>query len=334
MKRLFYLLILTLALVSCNADGRKFTVKGHVLGIDQSEFYVYSTDGIIDAVDTIHVQGGRFEYSVACESNGTLVIILPNYSEIPVFTQPGKTVDLKGSASSVKKISVKGTDENKLMNSFKEHVENMSPPETTSFAATFIKDNPQSLVSIYLLQHYFLQGQAPDYKKALASMKTLRKAQPKNGRLAKMEASVKNHATTIVGNKLPKFKAVNIKGDTITQKLFTKGDAIIYTWSTWEYESCNLQRSLKNINEQRKDTIYLLGICLDESAKECKKMIERDKINTPVVCQGGGFEGKLINTLGLSTIPDNIILKDGKVVARGLSITELREKFTDPAPKK
>lgn len=329
MKRLFYLLVLTLVLASCSTEGRQFKIEGHLLGLDQGEFYVYSPDGLIQAIDTIHVKGGRFEYAVTCEGEGTLVILLPNFTEIPVFAQSGTKAELKGSASLVKEIKVTGNKENKLMNSFREHVANMSPPETTSFAATFIKDNPQSLVAVYLLNRYFLQGQTPDYTKALTLLKTIRKAQPKNGRLVKAEAAIKSYASTLEGKTLPKFKAVDVNGDTITQKNYSKGDAVIYTWSTWEYESSNIQRSLKNINDNREDTVYLLGICLDESKKECKKMVERDKINTPVVCEGNCFDGKLLSTLGLCSIPDNIVLKDGKVVARGLSLQELREKFED-----
>ena len=56
--------------------------------MNQGEFYVYSPDGAITGIDTIRVQGGRFAYEIPCEEEGTIVIVLPNYSEIPVFVEP------------------------------------------------------------------------------------------------------------------------------------------------------------------------------------------------------------------------------------------------------
>jgi hypothetical protein len=52
------------------------------------------------------------------------------------------------------------------MNVFREQITNASPPEILKFAKTFINDHPESLVSSYLLNHYFVQTQNPDYKLA------------------------------------------------------------------------------------------------------------------------------------------------------------------------
>lgn len=317
-------ILLTLVLASCGTDSKHFMLEGRLLNLNQGEFYVYSTDGLIDAVDTIHVQAGRFSYKTECTSPGTLVIVFPNFSEQPVFAQPGKSVSVEGDAYKLKEMKVTGTDENKLMNSFRERAVNASPVETCRYVEQFVQDHPESLVSIYLVRKYFIVCQNPDYKKAAKLFSQIEKAQPDNGRLKLLTQQIKAQSNTSVGTKLPAFSVTDTDGKKVTQADFAHGDGIIYVWSTWEYESANIQRFINGVEEGK---IKALGLCVDASEKDCKKTIERDHIKIPVACDGKMFEGKAINALGLTVIPDNILIKDGKIVARGLTSQEIREKL-------
>ena len=73
------LLLLTLLLSSCSVDGSHFKIEGHLLNINQSEFYVYAENGSVDGLDTIHVEGGRFAYEVPCKHPTILYLVFPNY---------------------------------------------------------------------------------------------------------------------------------------------------------------------------------------------------------------------------------------------------------------
>ncbi len=327
MKRLYFLLLLTLILVSCGTDGSHFKIDGHLLNLNQGEFYVYSTDGLITGVDTIHVRAGRFSYETACENAGTLVIVFPNFSEQPIFAQAGKSVDIKGDASHLKEMKVSGTKDNKLMTAFREQSANASPNEIKHYVELFVGDHPESLVSNYLVQKYFVRCQQPDYDKAVTLYRTLTKAQPKNGRLAQQLKSLENASQTEIGKKLPKFTATSTEGKTITQKDLMKGKAIIYVWASWEYESCSMQRIIQEEMSRQDSHLSALGICLDMSLKDCRRTMERDHVTIPNICDQLMFDGKLINQLGLSFIPDNIILENGKVIARNVTMSELRDKL-------
>ena len=98
MKRYSYIL-LALILVSCGAPSGQFKIEGRFLNLNQGEFYVYSTDGLIDGVDTIHTNGGRFSYQIPCEDKGTIMLVFPNFSEQPIFAESGKTAHVKGPMS-------------------------------------------------------------------------------------------------------------------------------------------------------------------------------------------------------------------------------------------
>ena len=140
---------LTLLLASCGTDSHHFKIDGHLLNLNQGEFYVYSPDGsVTHGMDTIKVQAGRFSYLVECDRPMTLMIVFPNFTEQPVFAEPGKSVDIKGNASHLKELTVKGTKANKLMNAFREQILSASPAETKKCAIQMAEDNPESAVAV------------------------------------------------------------------------------------------------------------------------------------------------------------------------------------------
>ena len=109
-NKLLIPLLSLLLLASCGTDGRHFRIDGRFRHLNQGEFYVYSPDGTIEGLDTIKIQDGKFTYETPCTRKGTLVLLFPNFSEQPVFTEPGKTVKVKADASHLKEMTIRGTD--------------------------------------------------------------------------------------------------------------------------------------------------------------------------------------------------------------------------------
>ena len=97
--------------------------------MNQGEFYVYSTDGGMEGMDTIKVVGGRFTYEMPCHDDCTLMIVFPNFSEQPIFAESGESVELKGDASHLKEMEVKGTKNNELMTKFRKSILGNTPPQ-------------------------------------------------------------------------------------------------------------------------------------------------------------------------------------------------------------
>lgn len=252
MKRFAFFITLTLVLVSCETKSGYFKIDGRFLNLNQGEFYVYSPDGIISGIDTIKVDGGRFTYEIPCGNKGTLMLIFPNYSEQPVFAEPGKTADVKADASHLKEMEVKGTKANELMTDFRKQTANASPPEAVKYAEQFIKDNPKSLVSIYILRRYFVQGSNFNPTEASALADILVKAQPDNIRLTKLRSDINRLKVSTKGNNLPFFAGTDLNGKLVRNKDLHGKVAVIYTWATWNYDSQNMMRQLKSIKRSRR----------------------------------------------------------------------------------
>ncbi|MCR5078250.1 MAG: AhpC/TSA family protein [Prevotella sp.] len=325
MKRIAYLLLLSLLLVSCGTRSGYFKMEGRFLHMNQGQLYVYSPDGGISGLDTIRIEAGRFAYEIPCSQPATLVVIFPNYSTQPIFAEPGEAVEVKADASHLKEMEVEGTDDNELMTDFRKQIASVSPPEELKYAIQFIKDHPESVVSPYLLNHYLVQTESPDYRQAAQLLPPLLKEQPGNGMLARLSRQLKELGTLSVGSKLPGFSAKDVNGKPVSKATLSGQTVIISTWATWSYESLDLQRALSNA--VKKGKIAALGICVDANAKEARQTLERDAIAFPNICDGKMLGTPLLRTFGLTTIPDNIVIRNGKVTERGITANTIRQRY-------
>ena len=319
---------IALLLAACGVDGKRFRVEGLFLNLNRGEFYVYSTNGLIDGIDTVKLEGGRFTYDIPCEREGTLVMVFPNFSEQPIFAQPGKSVDIEGDASHLKELTVKGTKDNKLMNQFREAIANASPPQVAKIAAMFAADNPTSLVSVYLVRRYFITTPTPNYKEAERLVKLLLAQQPKNGELNRMQTLISTLAKTSVGAPLPAFQARSTKGEKVSQQPYNKAAvAVLNVWSTTNMQSMEIQRMLKQKVRDSKGKLQVVSLCVDPILRECNDVLQRDSISWPNICDGAMFEGDVAKKLGIYTVSFNILLKNGKIIARDLDNNQLKEQL-------
>lgn len=101
------------------------------------------------------------------------MLVFPNFSEQPVFAEPGKSVSISADASHLKQMEVKGTKDNELMTQFRERCLQATPPETKKYAEEFISDNPDSPVSVYLVFRHFMQQPDADFARAAACSPSL-----------------------------------------------------------------------------------------------------------------------------------------------------------------
>lgn len=333
--RLSLLLLLTLVLVSCGTDSYHFEIDGRLINLNQGEFYVYSPDGGIIGIDTIKVDGGRFAYEIPCDQPCVLMIVFPNFSQQPVFAAPGKQVEVRGDASHLKELEVKGTKDNELMTKFRQQVVSASPPEMKKYAEQFVKDHPDSPVSPYLVNQYFVQMPQPDYAKALELLTLMTTLQPKNGLLNRLLPDIKQMKDVTFSGKLKDFYTTDMKGRPVSAaNLRSAQVAVINVWASWSYESMEIQRQLKTFQRKSNGSLQVLSINVDATVKKCRDTQEMDSITWPTICDGLMFDGKLVRQLGLTSIPDNIVLKNGNIVARGLSPQEMREKLEQLLGKK
>ena len=362
-------LVAALVCTSCGTDSRHFRIDGRLLHLNQGEFYVYSPDGTINGLDTIKVQAGRFSYEVACDRPMTLMIVFPNFTEQPVFAQPGKSVDLKGDASHLKEMTVKGTKDNELMNKFREMIHNAAPPEMKKCAQLFVQDQPESRVGAYLVDRYFIHDANPDTKTAVRLVDLMIEKQPDNGYLKRQKRQLTASFVATKGADIPNVLGTTVDGKTIGRVQLTKAPVtVVCALATWKYESMSQFRRLAAYAASQQGRVAVVGVSIDASPSLVRSQLasqigisdsasglafgpssgsssgsasgsssgpasaaaqgsssSRSSSTCYVVCDGKMVESPFFTRLGLTGVPDNIVIKNGRIAAAHLTDNQLTE---------
>ena len=230
------LYLFTLLLLSCGSDGSNFRIEGRLRHMNQGEFYVYSPDGGIMGIDTIKVHEGRFAFETMLRDEATFVVIFPNFSELAVFGEPGGTAVIKGDASHMKEMTVKGSDENEEMTQIRMEINRLTPPEIPKAVEAFIKEHRSSLASIYLLKRYIINDKEPDYRKAAILTQMMLDANPDNGQLIQLGKQLKTLRNASL-KQLPKFTATDVKGRQVSEKDLKAQVNVVTLWASWSYHA-------------------------------------------------------------------------------------------------
>lgn len=364
-----FTLVAALVCTSCGTDSRHFRIDGRLLHLNQGEFYVYSPDGTINGLDTIKVQAGRFSYEVACDRPMILMIVFPNFTEQPVFAQPGKSVDLKGDASHLKEMTVKGTKDNELMNKFREMIHNAAPPEMKKCAQLFVEDHPESRVGAYLVDRYFIHDANPDTKTAVRLVDLMIEKQPDNGYLKRQKRQLTASFVATKGADIPNVLGTTVDGKTIGRVQLTKAPVtVVCALATWKYESMSQFRRLAAYAASQQGRVAVVGVSIDASPSLVRSQLasqlgisdsasglafgpssgsssgsasgsssgpasaaaqgsssSRSSSTCYVVCDGKMVESPFFTRLGLTGVPDNIVIKNGRIAAAHLTDNQLTE---------
>lgn len=311
--------LITFLLLSCGSESGRFRLSGRLRNLNMGEFWVYSPDGAIVGIDTIKVRDSRFAYEKEVRGEGTFMIVFPNYSEQPVFAAPGEKVSIKGDATHLKEIEITGSDENEELTKFRKRINRLTPPEIPAVAAEYIKENPTSIVSRFLLSHYFVLTPQPDYEQAAKLTALMLEQDPDNGQLLRLKKQLESVKNNRIGAQLPAFSVVDNKGNTITQNHLKGKVNIITTWASWNYQSLEIQRRLRKLSKQHEGELAILSICVDGDKADCMRRITRDSVPWPTICDGRMFLSPVMQKFGLSTVPAMLISNNkGRITKQNL----------------
>lgn len=320
---------------SCGAPSGRFRIEGRLHNINQGVFYVYSPDGGIEGLDTIHVADGRFAYEASLVDDATFIIVFPNYSEHVVFGRSGATAKISGDVSHLKELEVNGTEENEQMTELRRLFANQTPKEQKKHVLKFINDNPSSIISFYLIDKYLLQADKPDYKETYALVGKLAKKVPDNARLMKLHQQLGALKHIADSTRLPDFTATDIKGKPVNLfSLKSELNAVLF-WATWNSESYGMISNMQKLKKEYGSRLSILSVCMDPEKGECSRRAERDSLDWVTVCDEKMWKSPLVEKFAVVDIPCYILAdKSGRVIARNLPLHKLSEKIEETLGKK
>lgn len=300
-----------------------FRLTGRFRHLNQGQFFIYDTERGMR--DTIHVRNGRLEYERTMEDPALLMLQFPNFSELPIFAQPGQDLEIDGDASHLRTTKVTGDNINEEMTDFRLNTADLTPPEQRRVAARYAEENAASPIALYLVQRFFVQCDQPDYVQAHRLCSLVVARQPDNlqaVRLSEQLASLKNATDK---GPLPQFQATSTDGRRVDRTTLLKGDVgVVVVWASWNYESHNLLQQLHRRAAAHKQRLAVVSVCLDASPKEGRRILERDSISWPNVCDGRMWRSPVLAQLGLALASANVVVdKQGNIIGRNLTTQDM-----------
>ena len=330
--------VLLLILSSCSGGGDEVSIEGRLLHMNQATFYVYSTDGTIDGIDTITVHGGRFEYDREISREGTLIMVFPNYSQLPVFVEPGAGISIKGDAARLREVEVKGTKANEDFTLFRTEHLDATPTEMKRITADAVQSGQYAdEILLWLIRSQYLSYTDTDVKGAVNLLHSMTKKSPDNVKVKRLFNQLSAMGTLTVGDRIEHFEATDIDGNKCSEKMLQEGVTVVMTCASWSYDSQNMLRRLaarqrngepltimKKNKAEAKPVARVMAICLDADKKAAKDMRGRcDASGVTMLSDESQWANPLIKTFALTTIPDNVVIDGGKVVLRGVPTGDL-----------
>lgn len=314
--------------LSCEEDSTRFRISGNFKNMNQVDLFLVNLQEGTN--DTLHVLDGRFSYETNLSDTATMIIIFPNFSELPIIAEPGKDIRIDGDASHLKATTIKGSESNDLLTAFRMKTNEMMPPEVVKEAEDCIRQHAESPVATYLLRHYFLTTAEPDYEKAFELGTLIRNAQPMCVAVVQMYSQLESIKAIRTTGKIPDFRALATDGHQVGSDTLLSEVNIVCLWASWNAESRQMLNTLKRLKKDNPNKMSVVAICLDATTEEGRGYIERDSITFPNVCDSLQWESPLVSTLGLAYVPDNVIYdRQGNILARSLGTSKLKEKIEE-----
>ena len=328
---IFLVLCLLLAAgltLSCNVSGNRCVLQGEIDGLAEADLYIYDEAGNISGVDTIRVKDGQFAYECQIAEPTIVHLLYPNFSETILVMAPGDKLSFSVKAARLATAKVKGSEENELLSQFRHSILEKTDAEARKLAAQFVRENLQTLAAQAVFTRYFLQAEKRNVAQALSLLDLLKAAQPHNKGLHNLNQQVHQQLLTAAGQPLPDFKAVTLRGDTISRASLMGKPTVIAFLASWASATAQQIRQLSRMAAETKGRTHFIIVSLDEDREQFKDRFNVDTLSCQTVCPGGAFRSAIAQRLGVRYVPGNILVNaKGRIVGRDLELSALESEL-------
>ena len=330
MKNVCLLYLLLIGLSACG--GKKtdsISLSGEIKGLGNDTIYLYGADRMHDRMDTLIAEKDKFSATLSADTLVTTILLFSDGTEYPLFLNKGNKIQIKGSMAELSSLQISGNAPNKELTDFNQDLKGLGTPSGKALeekAENFITEHPASLVSIYLLDKYFVQNPQPD----LTQIQKL---------ADRMTGELKDRPfMDALLNRIEEEEKVIRKFDEIAvemEKIQKEQSEIHESNLEMENERNRLFNDLgENPNTLDNKNFALLGISLDLDKKKWQETIKADTLKWEQACDFSGWSGEIIKQFAIQTLPTNILLSPtGRIEGKNLDEKAIENKLKEIAEK-
>lgn len=309
MKRILPLILIgILAGVSgCHDKSDVFTLTGRITHLTDSTVTLYGIFSDPDSVITLPVKEGRVECSLPMEGATPLYLYIGSLQqEVPLFADKGLEIKIKGdTAQAMREWQITGGALQQEFADFTDSIRHLNTlQEIRAEADSFIIAHPRSLVSLYLIDTYFVKTAQMDKEAAervIAHLSGVMHDHPYIARLQERlkEWKPKNGTRGLTLTSLSDSTGTRLKSSDYKEK-FT----VLVYWASWHPESRQMLDSLKQTMDKfAKRPVEFVSISLDSNRAQWLNAVREDTLPGTHVCDLEGWNSKFMQTSGVTSLP-------------------------------
>ena len=209
--------------------------------------------------------------------------------------------------------------------------------EAKEFEISFVKDNPNALISVLLVERAIASRQFPleeiqplydglsaEIKETTAGKKVLQQ-------LEEMKLRLENEKSTKVGAKAPLFSGPTPEGKELALADAMGKATLIDFWAAW-CKPCRAENPnvVKVYNKYHDKGLNIIGVSLDKRAEDWHKAIADDGLTWHQVSNLAYFKDPIARLYNIDAIPAAFLLdENGVIVAKNLRGEALEDKVAE-----
>jgi thiol-disulfide isomerase/thioredoxin len=124
--------------------------------------------------------------------------------------------------------------------------------------------------------------------------------------------------------KVLRLSGAGLNGGTVDLSSYRGRVIVLQYWATWSAPAKSDLESLKKLSSQLGNSLAIVGVSVDNNAKDVRAFLKENPLPWPQIFEEGGQDSRPANALGVISVPTMILLDaDGKVVDRNVQMADL-----------
>jgi len=366
MRNLLAILIMALAVFSCQTAKDEFSIKGSIAGVETGKVYLQKiVDGSPQSIDTAEVVDGKFAFKGKMEVPDIRILRLNDQDYFAQLFLDNSNVKVEAKKDSLRATKITGSptqdifkdyltelermnkDVAKLQESYQTAMASGNTDEAKKaeidynatmenmkvFTKNFVKQHNTSVVAAYLtLVQLTSQVEGAELDSIIAKFPA---EISQSEYVIKVKEIAESMKKTAVGVLAPDFTMNDPEGKPISLSSLRGKVVMIDFWASWcgpcRKENPNVVQLYQKYHDKG---FEILGVSLDKTQDEWIKAIADDQLKWLHVSDLQYWQNSAARLYSVSAIPQTYLLdQEGKIIAKGLRSEQLAAKLNELFPQ-
>ena len=329
MKNIYLGLIILLS-ISCNENQKPgFSLIGNTNGIGNGTILYLASNLANELIDSTVVENNYFKFQTKLTHAPLLTTLhTKNFSLYRILWLENKQMTFDATKMDFKHGIVKGSDSENLYQTLNKQVDTLHGSERQKLELEFVKINPSSIVSAYILSVYATSWGKGKSEELFNKFST----ENKNSEYGEKVANyIRLSREPKIGEQYVDFEMADPNGKSKKLSDF-KGKTILLEFWASTCGPCRQQNPnlVKTYKKFKPKGFEILAVSLDQEKNSWLQAIEKDSLTWEHVSDLKGDDNEASLIYGVNGIPDNFLIdQNGAIIGRNLRGDILNQKLAE-----